>query len=319
MATDVPAKGEKQGEVQGEEHAEQGMETAQPLGLLATKGDDAEQQAQGKAEEDHSALGLQGIVEHLGFERERRGQHLAGFLLLEEFDLGNHGLCAIDIVGQDRLDEIVHGVIDKLKLCLGNAPRELRAAWGVPFQPTLRRERKEMEHLTIVEHRDDLHLLVHLAKGLALRIGERTVPYSVLEFILMLRGIEIVDRSPLALYAKQLLHLLALHPNDRLRLPFRIEYHPAQEDLIGREALPGALATQFGDKLRSGSIQRTDAAVVEHSDAPHRVGYLAVDRRDGRFGYRGGGGEKEEKQDHGSLGSDAIELADPRMARDHRP
>lgn len=79
------------------------METAQPLGLLATKGDDAEQQAQGKAEEDHSALGLQGVVEHLGFERERRGQYLAGFLLLEEFDLGNHGLCAIDIVDQDDL------------------------------------------------------------------------------------------------------------------------------------------------------------------------------------------------------------------------
>ena len=236
----------------------------------------AEQKAQQQEEWGIAECGSEGIVERLGTHKGGRGESVAGLLPLVEAYLGYKALRGLGIASENAPDEIVHGMVDKLELCLADTMWQLCAPWLVPLYPPAVSEREYAQHLAVVEHRDDLNLLVSSAYGLPKRFWQGHVVLLARELVFMLRCVEIPQARPFTVNAQHVLDILIAHLDNLLVLPFCIEYCPSDEYLIRRMPLPCASATQFRDEICRGGVKRTYPPVVQDSYLPHLVGNAAV-------------------------------------------
>ena len=125
----------------------------------------------------------------------------------------------------------------------------------------------------------------------------------------MLCRIEVPDAGPLSLYAQHTLHLAVLHLDERPFLPLCVEDGPADEYLVGRHTLPGALAAQLGHEVRGGGVQRTDTPVVEHGQLPYLVCRFAVHPGGSSLCRTGQDEEERQRGTHGLVQQTAYARA----------
>ena len=142
------------------------MAVVKPTAWLDGEEHPAEQETECHAGIHHPAGSLQRVVEGLGPQRGGGGEDAPGLLLLVKPYLGHELPGPLYVVCQDALDEVVHGVVDELEFSLAHPLGQFRAARFVPDEAALLRQGEDTEHLAVVEHRDDLYLLVRLADGL---------------------------------------------------------------------------------------------------------------------------------------------------------
>lgn len=270
---------EKEGESQDESGAEMGGDVARARGgRRAEDGDGEKEESQRDGKHGEPTAGGEAIVETLGVEARRRGQNIAGDLMLKDNGFVEDTLQLVEVAVDDELLAIAQLLANEKEIVVGGIERE----FVVLCEPRDRAGRVgdgvDFEEFAAEEHLDDVEFFAcgaesfgHRARGG--RHSHRCARGGRGEGILM--GKEVVVGDPAVGGTQQLMDIVALDLDHRFVGPLAEIEEPSAEDLFGGQALIASVAAEFGGEVLGQSLHGADAALVEDIDAAHFVGCRA--------------------------------------------
>ena len=244
MPSNPPAQGKQQGKISQEQPYEtRGDYPEPPLAnhRQAKEKHDAEKKAQRERQEHHPAHTVDAVIEYLRSCDPLIGQQVAYHVMLEQLYLGYY-LKGTPLLSRNyAFRKVIHRLLYEELLPQGPLLRQHLTARAVPrHSPAPQIVRKHLEHLTLIEHGDDIVLLICLHQSFAVAsiLARTHILQRFLQLISSIPVYEVAERSPLSFNAEDVLHLLALNADNLLPFPGRVVNHPAHENLISRIALP---------------------------------------------------------------------------------